>query len=353
MKPISLKIDLDGSWLSDLAEDVNEIAGAHHRVKDGRFVFPAAVAEGFAEVIHVEPGLSLCTLDLMMQTDLVLMITSRSPHTVNFRYNIGSFNSDEIVGPEFYGTTGSNLRSLLVYKSGVVTWLCARKGSYFNYLLVVMTEEWMRANIGEMVMPDSKHFMQRNIQEQFYLYQDIDMPIYTAARQIPEVRSISYDCRAIAYKGIILQLISLSWDRIISQFRETGRINIADKEKMVAYMERIFADLSKPLPAVEKLAAEIFMSKSKFNQLFKKIYQKNVYEYYSQIRMHKAMALLKSGRFSVAEVAHEISYMNHGHFSKAFSKYYGMLPKDCIPRTRNFRIRRNSASGGILRMPEG
>jgi AraC-like DNA-binding protein len=341
MKPISLKIDLDGSWLSDLADDVNEITGTHHRVQDNRFIFPATVAEGFAEVIQVEPGLSLCTVDLLVHMELAFMLNSRNPDTVNFRYNIGSFNSEEAVGPEYYSTTGSNLRSLLVYKAGVTTWLGARRGSYLNYVFVVMSGEWMRHNIGEMIMPDSKHLMRRNIHDQFYLYQDIDMPIYTTTRQIADVRSIAWDCRAVAYKGITLQLISLSWSRIISQFREAGQINIADKEKMVTFMERIFTDLSKPLPPVEKLAAAIFMSKSKFNQLFKKIYRKNVYEYYSEIRMHKAMALLKTGRYSVAEVAHEISYMNHGHFSKAFSRFYGMLPKDCIPRIRNFRIRRN------------
>lgn len=341
MKPISLKIDQDGSWLSDLADNVNEISGLHYRVQNNRFVFPASVAEGFAEVIPVERGLSLCTLDLLMHTELALMISSRNPDTVNFRYNIGSINSEEAVGPEYFSTTGSNLRSLLVYKAGVTTWLSARRGSYLNYLFVVMSDEWMRANIGEMIMPDSAHLMRRNIHDHFYLYQDIDMPIYAATRQIGDVRSIAWDCRAVAYKGITLQLISLSWSRIISQFRDTGQINIADKEKMVTFMDRIFADLSKPLPPVEKLAATIFMSKSKFNQLFKKIYQKNVYEYYSEIRMHKAMALLKTGRYSVAEVAHEISYMNHGHFSRAFSRFYGMLPKDCIPKMRNFRIRRN------------
>lgn len=341
MKPISLKIDLDGSWLSDLAKDINEIAGSHHRIMENRFVFPISVAKGFAEVIHVEPGLSLCIIDVLMQAEIAFMISSRNSHTVSFRYNIGSFNSEEAVGQEYYSTTGSNLRSLLVYKAGVTTGLHARRGSYLNYLLVVMSDEWMRGNIGEMILPDSKYLLRRNIREQFYRYEDIDMPIYTITRQIADVRSIAWDCRAIAYKGIILQLISLSWSRIISQFRDTGRINIADKEKMVAYMDRIFADLSKPLPSVEKLSAAIFMSKSKFNQLFKKIYQKNVYGYYSEIRMHKAMALLKTGQYSVAEVAHEISYMNHGHFSKAFNKFYGMLPKDCIPRVRNFRIRRN------------
>lgn len=339
MKPISLTIDLDGSWLSDLAEDVNRIAGSHNRIHESRFVFPASIAEGFVEVIHVEKGLSLCVLDVMLQADASFLITNKNHPSVHFRYSIGSLNSEETVDTEYYSTNGSNLRSLLIYKGGVNTRLGGRKGAYLNYLFVVMSDDWIRRNVGEMIMPDNKHLM-RSSQDHFYLYQDIDMPIYTAARQISGVRSIAFDCRSVAYKGIILQLISLSWSKVITQYKETGKISIADKEKMVSHMNRVFADLSKPLPSVDKLAAEIFMSKSKFNLLFKKIYQKNVYAYYSEIRMHKAMALLKTGRFTVAEAAHEISYMNLGHFSRAFSKFYGMLPKDCLPKV-SVRMRRN------------
>lgn len=345
MKPTSLTVDLDGSWLSDLAEDVNKIAGSHNRIHENRFVFPPSIAEGHAALIHVEKGLSLCILDAILQTEVSFLITNKNYSAVHFRYSIGSLHSEEAVDNEHNNTNGSNLRSLLIYKGNTPTRLSGRKGAYLNYLFVVMSEEWVRRNVGEMILPDNKHLL-RGSQHHFYLYQDIDMPIYTATRQISDVRNIAFDCRSVAYKGIILQLISLSWSKLITQYKETGKISITDKEKMVSYMTRVFSDLSKPLPSVEKLAAEIYMSKSKFNLLFKKIYQKNVYAYYSEIRMHKAMALLKSGRFTVAGVAHEISYMNLGHFSRAFSKFYGMLPKDCIPKA-NIRVRRNlEAHGG-------
>ncbi len=332
MKPIHLKIDLNRSWLFDFATDVNRLAGTNIRISDNRFIFPPTIATGFAEVNEIETGLSFCTMELFLKQKLTIeyVKNERSPNCY-FRYNTGSYNSEETVDEEHHFTKGSNLHALMIYKAATATGLSGDKGAYLNYMWVIMSEQWMQTNLGETPW----------LKDVPYIFHSIDMQLYATARQTGEIRSIAYDLRLVAYKGIILQLVSLSLSKIIQQQSDVERIDFADKEKIIYHINKVFADLSRPFPTVDKLAAGIFMSKSKFNALFKKIYQKNVYEYYTELRMQKAMALLRTGKYPVAEVAHRISYQNLGHFSRAFRKYYGMLPKDCIPKLSGIRWERN------------
>ena len=43
--------------------------------------------------------------------------------------------------------------------------------------------------------------------------------------------------------------------------------------------------------------------------------------------MSEARKLLEDGRYNVAEVAYRVGYANPGHFSRAFSRHFGVPPK--------------------------
>ena len=51
-------------------------------------------------------------------------------------------------------------------------------------------------------------------------------------------------------------------------------------------------------------------------------------EYILSVRMQNADKYLRSTNYTVAEIAERIGYSNYSHFSRAFSKYFSISPKD-------------------------
>ena len=45
--------------------------------------------------------------------------------------------------------------------------------------------------------------------------------------------------------------------------------------------------------------------------------------------MSEARKLLEESKYNVAEVAYLVGYANPSHFSRAFSRYFGVPPKEC------------------------
>lgn len=69
------------------------------------------------------------------------------------------------------------------------------------------------------------------------------------------------------------------------------------------------------------------MSENYFHNLFKKSFQITPNVYILQLRMNEAVNLLANTKLSVKEIAHETGYFDAAYFSRTFSKYFDMSPK--------------------------
>ena len=47
-----------------------------------------------------------------------------------------------------------------------------------------------------------------------------------------------------------------------------------------------------------------------------------------------AKEMLLNGRFTVAEIATNLGYENHGYFSRTFKKYFGVSPANLRARSK-------------------
>jgi AraC-like DNA-binding protein len=89
----------------------------------------------------------------------------------------------------------------------------------------------------------------------------------------------------------------------------------------------IISHLSEPFVGVDELARMSCMSRTKFINLFQKIYNISSYDYYQKKRLSKAYNLLVEGDKSLQEIANFIGYSGVQNFSTAFEKEFGMAPK--------------------------
>lgn len=87
----------------------------------------------------------------------------------------------------------------------------------------------------------------------------------------------------------------------------------------------LISDLTNP-PTIDWLAKQVGLNHSKLKKGFKQIFGKSIYAYYLTERMNKAKQLLTEN--SVTETAIMLGYSNISHFSSAFRKQFGVLPKE-------------------------
>lgn len=77
-----------------------------------------------------------------------------------------------------------------------------------------------------------------------------------------------------------------------------------------------------------KLLADLcYMSENYFHAKFKKEFAVTPNTYILQLRMNEALSLLSNTGFSIKEIARECGYSDPAYFSRTFSKYFQISPK--------------------------
>jgi len=79
---------------------------------------------------------------------------------------------------------------------------------------------------------------------------------------------------------------------------------------------------------VKDIAQEVNFSSIYINNLFKQETGKTIFEYLTQVRMEKAMELLKNPDSKIYMVADEVGITNKSHFCLAFKRHTGLSPSE-------------------------
>ena len=75
---------------------------------------------------------------------------------------------------------------------------------------------------------------------------------------------------------------------------------------------------------VEKLCHEIGISRSQLFRKVKAVTGRSPVEFIREIRLTKALSLIKENRYNISEVALEIGFNSPSYFSKCFRDKYGV-----------------------------
>ena len=94
-------------------------------------------------------------------------------------------------------------------------------------------------------------------------------------------------------------------------------------DEILQYIHNNFAD---PELSIAKTADIFGFSKKYFSALFAKNMQTNFTDYLAEIRINRAMELLRQNKCSVAELAEKCGYADPLYFSKVFKKITGFSP---------------------------
>ena len=80
--------------------------------------------------------------------------------------------------------------------------------------------------------------------------------------------------------------------------------------------------------SMQVLSEQVGLSPNYLNRLFREQMNESLKGYVMRIRMETAAKMLKNSDMRVNEVAAELGFPTARYFSEAFSKYFGVTPKD-------------------------
>jgi len=119
--------------------------------------------------------------------------------------------------------------------------------------------------------------------------------------------------------------LELVWHVVSS--RECASLSVVERERSaVDAARRILESRLDDPPSLEELAARVGMSVSKFKQVFNRTCGKPPYAFLREVRLERAMSLLRDDGVRVTEAAMEVGYNNLSYFAKAFSEHFGVKP---------------------------
>ena len=80
-------------------------------------------------------------------------------------------------------------------------------------------------------------------------------------------------------------------------------------------------------PSCKELAGKLYVSESKLQRLFKRVFGMTVHQYLQELRVQKARRMFMDGECRISRVASAVGYENLSHFSAVFQRKYGTTPK--------------------------
>ena len=164
-----------------------------------------------------------------------------------------------------------------------------------------------------------------------------DLQMFPHGVVIPEIAAVFSRIRSfngnefgtrLFFKSKIEELTAIIIQKAEELRCSTDRkIAAADRRTVARVAEYVNAHLSKNF-LLPQLAAEAYMSVSKFKYVFKAVTGQTFSDYITQKKMECACELLTHSNLYVAEVAYRLGYKNAGSFSVQFKNYTGIPPSE-------------------------
>jgi len=134
-----------------------------------------------------------------------------------------------------------------------------------------------------------------------------------------------------ALQNRVMLLLEKFLRNLYGKITHPGQVPLVAEEdlKRMIQVEAILAkNLGEAPPPIPELARIAMMSETKLKNLFKKIYDYSLYEYYQKNRMLKARQLIASRKYSLKEVGSQLGFKNLSNFTIAFKKQFNKLPSE-------------------------
>ena len=205
-----------------------------------------------------------------------------------------------------------NKKSFTAQKGDVVFF---RKGAHYN-AKVTSTEQWEHIAIAFRTDGNMDAFPPDGVLQ--VSHSNRFKELFRQAYEVWSECGIGYK---IQTKGIIHQILFSLMQENVTQLIGTSSALQAMKTAS-DYVEQNYRSKI----TVEELATLSGYSPSHFARVFTKVYDTSPIQYVNQIRIMHAKNLLRTGQYTIAQIAQECGFSNVYYFSRCFKQITGTTP---------------------------
>lgn len=100
-----------------------------------------------------------------------------------------------------------------------------------------------------------------------------------------------------------------------------------DKMRMANTIRKILVEDLSDRITIEEISEKVGASTTLVKSTFKKVFGDSIHHYAQERRLEEAKVLLRSGEFTVSEIAFKLGFATPSNFTKFFRQKYGVSPK--------------------------
>lgn len=165
-----------------------------------------------------------------------------------------------------------------------------------------------------------------NPEQGFLLKSDMTPEITNLVHEFKQQKQVGL-MNAFSRKAKAYELIQLSLDKLVYNHNKSPKLNLSVNDVVkLENIKTILRDNIQSPPTLTKLSKMVELNEFKLKRGFKQLNGKTVFEHLHHIRMTRAAILLLESNRSILDIAQEVGYNNHGHFSSAFKEFHGNTP---------------------------
>lgn len=297
-------------------------------IRDNVLRIPESMGEGFVRKLTFAEGFRLLVHRYTLKEDLV--IRREATLERNDLLSIFFYNNDQALEMK-YNDDGSvpfsrnNASAVQVTTNDLSSTIRFPARTYTEYIVIGITGSRLKTLLS---MDTANATIRTATTEKasFLFFERMSAEMKLLLRNIADT-AMSDPLSHFYVRIKVLELLYLLFRQLSARVNTSHQhINSADAEKLLVVRSEILSDLSVP-PVLGELAVTAAMSETKLKQLFKQTFGDTIYNYFQKARMEEAAFLLKQAKHSVSETGYELGFSNLSHFSRLFSKHYGMTPK--------------------------
>lgn len=102
--------------------------------------------------------------------------------------------------------------------------------------------------------------------------------------------------------------------------------NELDQEFIQKCMDIVNENLDNTDFSVEEFSKKLFMSRPVLYRKLKALTDQSPQDFVKIIRLKKSAELIKTGKYSISEIAYSTGFSDPKYFSTSFKKFYGVSP---------------------------
>lgn len=299
------------------------------RPEDGLRIRPAAwQAEGFREIIDIEPGFSVVIGDIRHLEDVMHQRVGQN--ALNFHFRLTGSSALEVGGQEPILVQQRSL-ILLLSPEGVEKSERFFGGEHEQSVTICCQPEFIerRFHDDEQLPKPLRAALERQTELPIVASAALSVQMAVAVRSLIEnefeqgLRRVHVEAKALELLVLSLSALHEAEVRIERGEPLMGERDVARVEKVRAILDEHFLDP----PSITKLAREVGVNEAKLMHLFKHQVGETIFNYTQRLKMERAKLLLETTDTSVTEIAFDVGYEYSSNFTTAFRRHFGVTPR--------------------------